>query len=245
MQASSALRNGTSSSAHACDARPMREPTQASPREQTAQDMGQLILILDDDQDVRTALEELFISVGMRTAGFSSVHEVLSSEDLERAGCIIADVRLPGSSGLALQADLANRSEAPPIIFLTGHGDIQMAVAAIRIGAVDFLTKPVRDQTLLDAVNNALDIGARRKCEARRVKVERERLAALSKREAQVFYEVVRGRLNKQIAHDLGVSEATVKLHRSNVMRKMDAASTAELFFVWTSLPAEMRGCRQ
>lgn len=151
---------------------------------------------------------------------------------------------MPGSSGLDLQSQLAANEDAPPIIFLSGHGDIPMTVMAMKAGAVDFLMKPVRDQALLDAVTAGIerDIAQRRK--ALLVKKHAERLATLTQRERQVFREVARGRLNKQIAFDLGISEVTVKLHRCNVMRKMQAASVGELIRAWEALPADMREAR-
>ena len=151
---------------------------------------------------------------------------------------------MPGSSGLDLQSQLTAKGDAPPIIFLTGHGDIPMSVKAMKAGAVDFLTKPVRDQTLLDAIDAAIKKDIARRGEAQIVKANAERLATLTPREREVFREVARGRLNKQIAFDLGISEVTVKLHRSNVMRKMQAASVGELIRAWESLPADIREAR-
>jgi FixJ family two-component response regulator len=147
---------------------------------------------------------------------------------------------MPGASGLDLQRHLAGSGNPKPIIFLTGHGDIPMTVQAMKAGAVDFLTKPVRDQTLLDAVlaGVAMDIARRRQAEIVRRNIKR--LETLTPREHEVFREVARGRLNKQIAFDLGISEVTVKLHRGNVMRKMEAASIGELIRTWETLPAAM-----
>ena len=148
---------------------------------------------------------------------------------------------MPGSSGLDLQTRLAAKGDAPPIIFLTGHGDIPMSVQAMKLGAVDFLTKPVRDQTLLDAVNAAIEKDVVRRKEALLVKKYIERLTTLTARERQVFREVARGRLNKQIAFDLGITVVTVKLHRSNVMRKLQAGAVGELIRTWEALPADIR----
>jgi FixJ family two-component response regulator len=148
---------------------------------------------------------------------------------------------MPGASGLDLQYRLVESGNPKPIIFLTGHGDIPMSVQAMKAGAVDFLTKPVRDQTLLDAVITAIAVDAGRKAAAAVVRRNVERLATLTPREREVLHEVARGRLNKQIAFDLGISEVTVKLHRGNVMRKMEAASIGELIRAWETLPAEMR----
>jgi FixJ family two-component response regulator len=200
-----------------------------------------VVMIVDDDAAVREALQELILSAGLQPACFASTRDLLASGVLDRPGCLVLDVRMPGSSGLDLQNRLAARGDAPPIIFLTGHGDIPMTVQAMKLGAVDFLTKPVRDQTLLDAVAAAIEKDIARRKEALLVKKQIERLATLTPRERQVFGAVARGRFNKQIAFDLGISEVTVKLHRSNVMRKMQAASVGELIRAWESLPADMR----
>jgi FixJ family two-component response regulator len=160
---------------------------------------------------------------------------------IDRPGCLILDVRMPGSSGLDLQHRLARNGNPKPIIFLTGHGDIPMTVQAMKAGAIDFLTKPVRDQTLLDAVIAAIAADARRRAEAEVIERNVKRLETLTPREREVLHEVARGRLNKQIAYDLGISEVTVKLHRGNVMRKMQAASIGELIRTWETLPASMR----
>jgi FixJ family two-component response regulator len=149
---------------------------------------------------------------------------------------------MPGSSGLDLQNHLATNGDAKPIIFLTGHGDIPMTVHAMKAGAVDFLTKPVRDQTLLDAVGAGIARDIARRASARVVKYHLERLATLTPREHQVLRELAHGRLNKQIAFDLGITETTVKLHRSNVMRKMQAASARELIRAWEAVPEGLRG---
>jgi FixJ family two-component response regulator len=151
------------------------------------------------------------------------------------------DVRMPGASGLDLQQQLAAKGNLKPIIFLTGHGDIPMTVQAMKAGAIDFLTKPVRDQTLLDAVTVAIERDIEQRADARRAKQHLDRFATLTLRERQVLREVTRGRLNKQIAFDLGIKEITVKLHRGNVMRKMQAASVGELIRAWETLPGDLR----
>ena len=202
------------------------------------------VLIVDDDERLRIALSELLLSVGLDATCFASPRELLDAELPRRPGCLILDVRMPGTSGLDVQNHLATKGDAPPIIFLTGHGDIPMTVEAMKAGAVDFLTKPVRDQTLLDAVTTGIERDIVRRREALLLKKQIERLAALTPRERQVFSEVARGRLNKQIAFDLGISEVTVKLHRSSVMRKMQAASVGELIRAWEALPADMREAR-
>jgi FixJ family two-component response regulator len=200
-----------------------------------------IVLIVDDDERIRTALQELMLSVGIDSAGFASTRELLDSDLPDRPGCLILDVRMPGSSGLDLQNHLAVNGDAKPIIFVTGHGDIPMTVRAMKAGAVDFLTKPVRDQTLLDAVAAGITRDIEQRASARVVKQHVERLATLTPRERQVLREVAHGRLNKQIAFDLGISEITVKLHRSNVMRKMEATSVGELIRAWEALPEDLR----
>lgn len=196
-----------------------------------------LVIIVDDDASVREALSELMQSAGFEAMSFSSTQALLQTNVLENPGCLILDVRMPGSSGLDLQHHLTSRGNPKPIIFLTAHGDIPMTVQAMKAGAVDFLTKPVRDQTLLDAVGTAIALDAARRIEAARVKFYLERLRTLTPREREVLHEVARGRLNKQIAYDLGISEVTVKLHRGNLMRKMEVASIGELIRAWEALP--------
>lgn len=212
---------------------------------QTVQRKGEqdkpLVIIVDDDEAVREGLHELILSAGFQPAAFASTKDLLETDALDRPGCLILDVRMPGSSGLDLQHHLARNGKPKPIIFLTGHGDIPMTVQAMKAGAIDFLTKPVRDQTLLDAVNAAIAADARRRAEAEAVERTVKRLEILTAREREVLHEVARGRLNKQIAYDLGISEVTVKLHRGNVMRKMQAASIGELIRMWETLPEAMR----
>lgn len=203
-----------------------------------------LVIIVDDDARIREALSELIRSAGFHPVDFSSTRDLLEAEILDSPGCLILDVRMPGASGLDLQRQLAGNGNSKPIIFLTGHGDIPMTVQAMKAGAVDFLTKPVRDQTLLDAVNAAIAMDAARRAEAAVVKRNMRRLETLTPRECEVLHEVARGRLNKQIAFDLGISEVTVKLHRGNVMRKMEAASIGELIRIWETLPATARVAR-
>lgn len=200
-----------------------------------------LVIIVDDDQGIREALVELMQSTGMDAISFVSTRALLEADLPDRAGCLVADVRMPGPSGLDLQQQLAARGNAKPIVFLTGHGDIPMTVQAMRAGAVDFLTKPVRDQTLLDAVAAGIERDIRQRVQSCIVKERLERLATLTPRERQVLREVARGRLNKQVAFDLGITEITVKLHRGNVMRKMQAASIGELIRTWEGLPPEVR----
>ncbi len=200
-----------------------------------------LVLIVDDDEEVRTALQELMESVGLDASCFASPRELLEYELPDRPGCLVLDVRMPGASGLDLQQQLAAKGNLKPIIFLTGHGDIPMTVQAMKAGAIDFLTKPVRDQTLLDAVTVAIERDIEQRAIARRARQQLDLFVTLTQRERQVMREVARGRLNKQIAFDLGIKEITVKLHRGNVMRKMKAASVGELIRVWETLPADLR----
>jgi FixJ family two-component response regulator len=199
------------------------------------------VIVVDDDEAMREALSELILSAGFQPVTLGSIRELLETDLLQRPGCQILDVRMPGASGLDLQEYLARSGNPKPIIFLTGHGDIPMTVQAMKAGAVDFLTKPVRDQVLLDAVNAALARDAQQQSEAELVAPNLERFQTLTPREREVMHEVARGRLNKQIAFDLGISEVTVKLHRSNVMRKMQAMSIGELIRMWETLPEPLR----
>jgi FixJ family two-component response regulator len=218
----------------------LRKSTSAASRRELETEEP-LIIIVDDDPSVREALSELILSAGFQPVCFSSTRELLNADVLDSSGCLILDVRMPGSSGLDLQRHLAQTGNPKPIIFLTGHGDIPMTVQAMKAGAVDFLTKPVRDQTLLDAVIAGVAMDAARRAASAVVKRNLERLETLTPREREVLHQVARGRLNKQIAFDLGISEVTVKLHRGNVMRKMEAASIGELIRAWETLPAAMR----
>lgn len=200
-----------------------------------------LVFVVDDDEDVRTAIRELMLSVGIEAACCATTRDLIDSPLLERPGCIVLDVRMPGASGLDLQQHLASAGIFKPIVFLTGHGDIPMSVQAMKAGAVDFLTKPVRDQTLLDAVTAGIERDVAERAHARAVQEHVEHYQTLTPRECQVMREVAMGRLNKQIAFDLGITEITVKLHRSNVMRKMEASSVGELIRAWEKLPLDIR----
>lgn len=200
-----------------------------------------LVVIVDDDPAVRGSLEDLMQSVSIDAVGYGSTRELLEADLPERPGCLVLDVRMPGSSGLDLQQHLAAAGNAKPIVFLTGHGDIPMTVQAMKAGAVDFLTKPFRDQALLDAVAAGIERDRAQRAEARTVAEQVERYAALTARERQVLRLVARGRLNKQIAFELGISEVTVKLHRSGVMKKMRATTVGELIRAWDRLPPDLR----
>ncbi|WP_437377110.1 response regulator transcription factor [Inquilinus limosus] len=200
-----------------------------------------LVLIVDDDERIRSALQELMLSAGLDAAGFASARELLDCKLPDRSGCLVLDVRLPGTSGLDLQQQLASTGKNKPIVFLTGHGDIPMTVQAMKAGAIDFLTKPVRDQTLLDAVSAGIERDVAQRAKARIARQHVDHYKTLTRRERQVLRAVALGRFNKQIAYDLGISEVTVKLHRSNVMRKMHATSVGELIRAWEILPLDVR----
>ena len=200
-----------------------------------------LVILVDDDDGLREALHELMLSAGLDAISFASTRDLLEAELPDRPGCLVADVRMPGVSGLDLQHRLAASGDTKPIVFLTAHGDIPMSVQAIKAGAVDFLTKPVRDQTLLDAVAAGIEKDISQRSAARLVKQHLDRYATLTPREREVFREVAKGRLNKQIAFELGISEITVKLHRGNATKKMQATSVGQLIRIWELLPAEIR----
>src|SRR5690348_11579726 len=187
------------------------------------------VVVIDDDASVRKALDNLLKSVGFEVELFSSPQEFLQSDRPDRPGCIVLDVRFPGRSGLDMQRDLTKAEAQLPIIFITGYGDIPMSVRAMKAGAVEFLTKPFRDQDLLDAVGAALETDRTRRAGEHRLAELRSRFQTLTARERQVMSLVVAGRLNKQIAGELGVSEMTVKMHRRQVMRKMQAGGVAQL----------------
>ena len=187
------------------------------------------VIVVDDDLSVREALGYLIGSVGLRSVLFGSVAEFLAAGVPDGPSCLVLDVRLPGRSGLDLQRELAERGIQVPIIFITGHGDIPMSVRAMKGGAIEFLTKPFREQDILDAIELGLERDQRRREDERGLDALRERFEMLSPRERRVMAHVVTGRLNKQIAAQLALSEVTVKVHRSHVMRKMAAKSLAEL----------------
>ena len=187
------------------------------------------VVVIDDDASVRKALDNLFRSVGLEVELFSSPQEFLQSERPDRPGCIVLDVRFPGRSGLDMQREISAANTPLPIIFITGYGDIPMSVRAMKASAVEFLTKPFRDQDLLDAVGVALEKDRVRRANEVRLSELRTRFQTLTARERQVLSLVIAGRLNKQIAGELGVSEMTVKMHRRQVMRKMQATGLAQL----------------
>jgi FixJ family two-component response regulator len=188
-----------------------------------------VVFVVDDDASVRDALRSLFASVGLQAHTFSSALEFLQTKLPDVPSCLVLDVRLPGLSGLDFQAELAKANIQVPIIFITGHGDIPMTVRAMKAGAVEFLTKPFRDQDLLDAVQLGLDRDRARRENEKAVATVRSRFESLTPREQEVIALVTSGLMNKQIAAEIGVTEVTVKVHRGHVMRKMGAKSLADL----------------
>ncbi|HEX8265626.1 MAG TPA: response regulator transcription factor [Pyrinomonadaceae bacterium] len=188
-----------------------------------------IIYVVDDDESVRESLDSLIRSIGMRAAVFASATEFLKAKRFDAPGCLILDVRLPGLSGLDLQGELNREGVSVPIIFVTGHGDIPMTVRAMKAGAVEFLTKPFREQDLLDAIGQAVKRDRERRKTNNELNELRTHFAQLTPREKEVMELVAAGMLNKQIAYKLGTSEVTIKVHRSQVMQKMKADSVADL----------------
>ena len=192
-------------------------------------DADAMVFVVDDDAPMRESLKNLMRSVGLRVEAFASAQEFLRSTRPEVPSCLVLDVRLPGLSGLDLQRQMAEGDRDMPIIFITGHGDIPMTVQAMKAGAVEFLTKPFRDQELLDAIQQALERDRQARLQRARNEALRRRYRVLTPRERDVMALVVAGLLNKQVAGELGTSEAAVKVHRQHVMAKMGAGSLAGL----------------
>jgi FixJ family two-component response regulator len=192
-------------------------------------DTDAIVFVVDDDSSIREAIESLVKLAGLRVETFGSAQEFLRSKRADLPGCVVLDVELPGLSGLDLQRELATHGIKLPIIFITGYGDIPMSVRAMKAGALEFLTKPFRDQDLLDAIEQALERDRAARRHAREIAELRERFDVLTSREREVMSLVVAGWLNKQIGFELKISEVTVKIHRGRVMNKMGAESLAEL----------------
>ncbi|MBN9222452.1 MAG: response regulator transcription factor [Mesorhizobium sp.] len=202
-------------------------------------DSGQIVFVIDDDPAILEALDSLLRSVGLDVSCFGSVAAFLDAPRPDIPSCLVLDVRLPGKSGMDFQKELAGSQAPLPVIIMTGHGDIAMSVQAMKAGAIDFLPKPFREQDLLDAIAAALDKDRSRRAHMAELDALRARLATLSDGERDVVAQVVLGRLNKQIAGDLGVSEITVKVRRARAMRKMQAGSLPELVKMIDRLAAE------
>src|SRR5271156_3200480 len=192
-------------------------------------DAKSTVLVIDDDPDLRASIGRLLRSLDLDARLFASVSDFLNSDLPDGPACLVLDVRLPGQSGLDFQRELAGANRELPIIFITGHGDIPMSVQAMKGGAIEFLTKPFRDQDLLDAVQLGLSRDRARQKDEKALAALRERFESLSPREREIMVQVAHGRLSKQIAGDIGIAEATVKVHRSRAMRKMNARSLPEL----------------
>ncbi len=201
----------------------LRSPAKAVP------DSNACVVVIDDDPEFRESLGRLLRSAGLNPQQFASIADFLGSKLPDSPTCLVLDVRLPGRSGLDFQRDLAAACARPPIVFITGHGDIPMSVQAMKGGAIEFLTKPFRDQDLLDAVNVGLARDRARRQNEEALSALRVRFEVLTPRERAILIQVAQGRLNKQIAGEMGITETTVKVHRSNMMRKVKATSLAEL----------------
>jgi FixJ family two-component response regulator len=192
-------------------------------------DAKSTVLVIDDDPDLRASIGRLLRSLDLDARLFASVSDFLNSDLPDGPACLVLDVRLPGQSGLDFQRELAGANRQVPIIFITGHGDIPMSVQAMKGGAIEFLTKPFRDQELLDAIQLGLSRDRSRRENEMALTALKERFASLSPREREIVIQVAQGRLSKQIAGEIGIAEATVKVHRSRAMRKMNARSLPEL----------------
>jgi FixJ family two-component response regulator len=218
-----------------------RHPTRANGASLSIEEQG-IVFIVDDDASVRAALEDLLGSIGLNVQSFGTVQEFLGSKRPDAAGCLVLDVRLPGTSGLEFQKLLARSEINLPIIFISGHSDIAISVQAMKLGAIEFLTKPLREQELVDAVQFGIARERARRKEVCRLAGLKERFQSLTPREREVFELVVAGRQSKIIAADLKLSVMTVKLHRSHVMRKMGAKSLIDLTRMANSLGISAQG---
>jgi FixJ family two-component response regulator len=192
-------------------------------------DANPTVLIVDDDAEFRDSVARLLRTVGLKTQQFSSVADFFKAVPPDGPTCLVLDVRLPGLSGLELQRELATANRQIPIVFITAHGDIPMTVQAMKGGAIEFLTKPFRDQDLLDAIETGLARDRARRENEKALSALRERFNTLSSREREIMFQATAGRLNKQIAHEMDIAISTVKVHRTNLMRKMKARSLPEL----------------
>ncbi|CRX69994.1 unnamed protein product [Stenotrophomonas maltophilia] len=210
----------------------MRKQTAANP------DPAPIVYVVDDDPSVRAALEDLLASMGLQVRAFASTQAFLEHALEDAPACLVLDVRMPGQSGLEFHRTMGNHGLQLPVVFITGHGDIAMGVNAIKGGAIEFLTKPFRDQELLDAIHKGIEIDRQRRREGEALGALRLRWSSLNAGEREVVDGVVRGRLNKQIAGDLGVSEITVKVRRAQVMRKMGARTLVDLVRMYDRLQA-------
>jgi len=195
-----------------------------------------IVYVVDDDQSVRRALEDLLTSVGLVVRSFGSIKEFLASPVLDRPGCLVLDVRMPGQSGLEFQQQMSAMGISLPVIFITGHGDVAMAVRAMKTGAIEFLAKPFRDQELLDAIQLGVEKDRVQRQDEGNLALLRKRWQTLNSGEQAVMQRVAEGMLNKQIAGEVSVSEVTVKVRRGQVMRKMNARSLTDLVRIWDRL---------
>lgn len=205
---------------------------------------GSIVFVVDDDPAMRVSIESLLRSVGHAVMTFESARDFQLAQRPDLPGCLVLDVRLPGQSGLEFQRELGRSATSPPIVFITGHGDVPMSVAAMKAGAVEFLTKPFRDQELLDGVHRAIEINRRHRAKAARLAELRERAATMTPREREILPLVAAGQLNKQIAQALHLSEVTVKVHRAQVMQKLRANSVADLVRISDRLSAAELGAQ-
>lgn len=210
----------------------MRKPTAA------AAEPAPIVYVVDDDPSVRAALEDLLASMGLQVRAFASTQAFLDHDLEDAPACLVLDVRMPGQSGLEFQRSMGSLGLQLPVVFITGHGDIAMGVNAIKDGAIEFLTKPFRDQELLDAIHRGIGLDRQRRREGNVLGALQQRWESLNAGEREVVDGVVRGRLNKQIAGDLGVSEITVKVRRAQVMRKMGARTLVDLVRMYDRLQA-------